>query len=195
VAGVWDKTAGAQGARVTSTRERPPIFHNILVAIDGSPDSDRALAHAINLAEANDARLMILSIAASLPAFAVISLGGLTLPASLVQEAEAEVEQTRRRALDLVPLGVSVSTVTSTGPARAVLASLLAGEHFDLVVLGSTRSGMRRFLRQRNLSQDIPRRSRAPILTVRADSELRSREITGTQLQPPRRVGPAVIDA
>ena len=44
------------------------MFHNILVAIDGSPDSDRALTQAIDLAEAEHARLTIFSAVVTPPA-------------------------------------------------------------------------------------------------------------------------------
>jgi nucleotide-binding universal stress UspA family protein len=47
------------------------MFRNILVAIDGSPDSDQALTQAIDLAESERSRLTLFSAVVSLPASAI----------------------------------------------------------------------------------------------------------------------------
>ncbi len=59
------------------------MFRNILVAIDGSPDSDQALAQAIDLAESQHSRLTIFSAVVTPPTSAYISL--LWAPADAAQ--------------------------------------------------------------------------------------------------------------
>ena len=60
------------------------MFHNILVAIDGSPDSDEALTQAIDLASTQSARLTIFSAALAPPATAYMG-GGAAVAATSPQ--------------------------------------------------------------------------------------------------------------
>jgi nucleotide-binding universal stress UspA family protein len=43
------------------------MFHNILVAVDGSADADAALEHAIDLAQSEHTRLTLMTAVASCP--------------------------------------------------------------------------------------------------------------------------------
>jgi hypothetical protein len=51
------------------------VFHDILVAVDGSADADAALAHAIDLAESEQTRLTLLAAVEELPPAAYLTAG------------------------------------------------------------------------------------------------------------------------
>ena len=52
------------------------MFRDILVAIDGSPDSDQALEQAVDLADSEHARLAIFSAVVMPPAVAYVGVSG-----------------------------------------------------------------------------------------------------------------------
>ena len=110
------------------------MFHNILVAIDGSPTAQRALEHAIDLAQALNARLTILTVAPEVPAFA--RTGAIDV-AALERAAEEEADERLRAALDLVPDSVSVTRILRRGAAAKEILAASREAPYDLLVLGS----------------------------------------------------------
>ena len=110
------------------------MFHNILVAIDGSPTAHRALEHAIDLAEALHARLTVLTVAPEVPAFA---RGAAIDVAALERAAQDEADQRLRAAVELVPDTVSVTTVLRRGHAAKEILAASREAPYDLLVMGS----------------------------------------------------------
>ena len=51
------------------------MFHNILVAVDGSAHADQALTHAIDLAESEHTRLTLMTAVAETPAPVYLTAG------------------------------------------------------------------------------------------------------------------------
>jgi nucleotide-binding universal stress UspA family protein len=141
------------------------MFRNILVAIDGSPDADRALGHAIDLADCAHARLTIFSAVPVPPAFAYATPGASAL-SEFDERARAETEKLIRAALARVPEGISVTSVTRTEPARpALLEQIAEGEH-DLVVMGSRGRGAVRAALLGSVSHHVLHHSDVPVLIV-----------------------------
>jgi nucleotide-binding universal stress UspA family protein len=146
------------------------MFRNILVAIDGSPDSDEALTQAIDLAESEHARLTLFSAVVTPPAGAYIGGGG-EVAATLARDAEAETETVLQTATRRVPDQVSVSTVQSSEPARpALIHQIKTGAH-DLVVMGSRGRGAVRSVLLGSVSHYVLHHSPIPVLIVHADPE------------------------
>jgi nucleotide-binding universal stress UspA family protein len=139
------------------------MFRNILVAIDGSPDAEEALGHAIDLAASEHSLLTIFSAVPTPPGFAYATPGGAALADAAVQ-AQGETEGIVRRALERVPDGVSVKTIVKNEPAKsALLRQIKHGEH-DLVVMGSRGRGAVRSALLGSVSHHVLHHSGVPVL-------------------------------
>ncbi len=149
------------------------MFHNILVAIDGSPDAEEALTQAIDLAESQHARLTIFSSITTPPAVAYTGVSG-EVAANLARDAETDTEKILRTAVERIPDGISVSTVVSKGHVMpALLEQIKTGRH-DLLIMGSRGRGAVRSVLLGSVSHYVLNHSPAPVLIVHAES---SREL------------------
>jgi nucleotide-binding universal stress UspA family protein len=146
------------------------MFRNILVAVDGSPDSDEALTQAIDLAESEHGRLTLFSAVVTPPASAYIGGGG-SVAATLARDADVETEKILWTAAQQVPDGVSLSTVQSGEPVRhALIHQIKTGAH-DLIVMGSRGRGAVRSVLLGSVSHYVLHHSPIPVLIVHADPE------------------------
>jgi nucleotide-binding universal stress UspA family protein len=146
------------------------MFHNILVAIDGSPDADQALTQAIDLADSEHARLTIFSAVVTPPAAAYFGGGG-SVAAAFARDAQTETEKILREAVERVPDRVSVSTVLSSEPVRpALIHQITSGTH-DLVVMGSRGRGAVRSVLLGSVSHYLLNHSPVPVLIAHAEPE------------------------
>ncbi len=91
------------------------MFRNILVAVDGSPDADQALAQAIDLAESENTRLTLMTAEPQIPTTAYLT------PAisTLIADTHAEAQAVLRRARDRVPKDLPVTTIVTDQPIRS----------------------------------------------------------------------------
>jgi nucleotide-binding universal stress UspA family protein len=146
------------------------VFHNILVAVDGSSHADRALSEAIDIARGSRAKLTIMTavgeprtgMTMALAAGAAAGLG----PAML-REAQRIVRTAEHR----VPDDVSVTTIVTEDPIRsAILKRIRDGQH-DLVVMGSRGRGAVKSAVLGSVSHHVLHHSPIPVLIVHADSE------------------------
>ena len=145
------------------------MFHNILVAVDGSADAQLALTHAINLAQCWRSRLTLFIAAAQPPPLAY---WGLAAPGMIgfAQRAEAEAEQIARRARDRVPDKLSVTTVVTDQKIKPAFLRQIEDGHHDLVVMGSRGRGAVRSLLLGSVSQYVLHHSPVPVLIAHAQS-------------------------
>ena len=143
------------------------MFHNILVAVDGSPDAELALTEAIDLAESERTHLTLFTAVSQLPATAYLAAGEEL--GKLVEDARADAETILRRARERVPDGLSVTTVLSERPIRAALMSQIANGAHDLVVMGSRGRGAIRAALLGSTSHYVMHHSPVPVLIVHAD--------------------------
>jgi nucleotide-binding universal stress UspA family protein len=143
------------------------MFHNILVAIDGSPDADAALDHAIDLSESEHTRLTLMTAVGGVPptAYLITGEGAGQLRENVYDQAQDVIRQAR----DRVPADLPVTTVLSEQPIRiALIRQIKEGQH-DLVVMGSRGRGAVRAALLGSVSHYMLHHSPVPVLVVHAE--------------------------
>ncbi len=140
------------------------MFHNILVAVDGSPDSEEALRQAIDLAQSEDARLTLISGAHELPASSYLVAGEIL--SGLLEEARAAAEAVLERARERVPENLSATTLVAEQPIRTALIRQVEEGRHDLLVMGSRGRGAVRAALLGSVSHYALHHSPVPVLIV-----------------------------
>jgi nucleotide-binding universal stress UspA family protein len=161
------------------------MFHNILVAVDGSPDADRALTEAIDIARGSRARVTILTAAGEPSAGAAMAMAA---GAAAVASADLQREADRllRAGADRMPDDISVTTILTKDPIRgAILKRIRAGNH-DLVVMGSRGRGAVRSALLGSVSHYVLHHSPVPVLIVHAQPDEAREAATTAAIGPAR---------
>jgi nucleotide-binding universal stress UspA family protein len=147
-------------------------FGTILVATDGSDDSDAAVEAALDLAHDTSGRLLVLSV---VPEVSAPASDGADDSAPEADRDDQVVVDATDRANDVVDHAVewgleATPLVWEGDPADAILAAATS-EGADVIVIGSSgRSGVGRML-MGSVSDDVVRRSAVPVMVVRAPRE------------------------
>jgi nucleotide-binding universal stress UspA family protein len=116
------------------------VFRNILVSIDGSSHSDRALSEAIDIASASRARLTIITAVPATHAWAYTPANTAALE-SLRPQLEHEFQEILRTAIDRVPASIPVTSILTHAPIRKALLRQIEDGCHDLLVMGSRGRG------------------------------------------------------
>jgi len=145
------------------------MFHNILVAVDGSHHADQALADAIDLADGEHARLTLFTAVVQPLAIAFFGASGDAV-ADVFRDVQARAEEVLRRARDRVPEHLSVTTVLSTEPVEPALIRQIKNGHHDIVVMGSRGRGAVRSALLGSVSHYVLHHSPVPVLIVHAQA-------------------------
>jgi nucleotide-binding universal stress UspA family protein len=148
------------------------MFRNILVSVDGSDHSDRALDEAIDIARADQARLTILTAVNQPPVWAASAMAAGAYAVSAA-DLEKEAVDLMRRAVKRVPDDVPVTTIISRKPIRNALMHRLQTGHHDLLVMGSRGRGALSASVLGSVSHYALNHSPVPVLIVHADGENR----------------------
>jgi nucleotide-binding universal stress UspA family protein len=114
------------------------VFLNILVAVDGSPSSRRALGQAIDIARAMNSTLTLIAVAPPLSHY--VTLAGMNSE-KMREELGKWAAGNLAEAATAVPDDVLAHTVQRTGHAGQEIIKELERGSFDLVVLGSRGRG------------------------------------------------------
>jgi nucleotide-binding universal stress UspA family protein len=141
-------------------------IETILLATDGSPASQPASEHAIDLATQVEARLLVVSVLATSSRPSEASPGEAVADSrdSLTSKAQAIVQRAKAAGADATFL------VWEGEPGEAIVAAANS-EGADLIVVGSHgRSGVSRFFIG-SVSDYVVRHARCPVMVVRGGLE------------------------
>ena len=141
------------------------MFHNILVALDGSPSADKALAHAIDLASSEHAKLTLFTAIVPPPVGAYYGAAGDAVT-TIINDAKDAAEAIVQRGRDRVPDDVSVTTLVSMEPVPSALIGQIEGGGHDLVVMGSRGRGAVRSALLGSTSHYVLNHSHVPVLII-----------------------------
>ena len=109
------------------------VFHDILVAVDGSKDAALALAAAILAVQRNHARLTVIAVAEDVTR----RPGAIAFDPTLQQRVDESTEEHLRDAVTAIPQEIPVTTLFRRGrPGPAIVAAAKEGEH-DAILLGA----------------------------------------------------------
>jgi nucleotide-binding universal stress UspA family protein len=153
------------------------MFRNILVAVDGSRHSERALAEAVDIVRTGNGRLTVLCAIPRPPAWA-------NTPATvaacepLSRELEEEATATLRSAVARIPTEIPVTTILTRKPVRQALLRQITEAHHDLLVMGSRGRGALSSSLLGSVSHYALNHSPIPVLIVHADEEIAATETT-----------------
>jgi nucleotide-binding universal stress UspA family protein len=143
------------------------MFRRLLVAFDGSPHAQRALAEAIDLAQATNGTLTVMTVAPGPSAWA---LSGYDAPVNVDLLGE-EVAQQYQAMLDVavnaVPDDLPVTKVLKRGAAGPAIVAVADGGGHDLVVMGSRGRGELRSLLLRSVSHHVLQACAVPVLVIK----------------------------
>ncbi|WP_434521927.1 universal stress protein [Halorubrum sp. AS12] len=143
------------------------MYSEILVPTDGSPASDAAIEHAIDLADQYGARLHALYVVDG------GAYSGLEAGAEVVVDAlESEGEEATRRVADAAAdAGVECVTTVVSGTAYQSIHDYVDEHGIDVVVMGTHgRKGLDRYLLG-SVTERVVRTSDVPVLTVRQPTD------------------------
>jgi nucleotide-binding universal stress UspA family protein len=141
------------------------MFRNILVAVDGSTHSDRAVEEAVDLARSEKGRLTLIGVA-SLPVVWPTPHQPVASDAELEAAMKAVVDEAAARVPDDVPL---TRIVRKGVPGDEIITQADEGQH-DLIVMGTRGRGGATALLLGSVSHAVLNHSPDAVLIVHAEN-------------------------
>lgn len=149
------------------------MYSKILLPTDGSKNSERAIAHALTIAEFEDAEIVVLNVVDSvyltgLPEEDLITKSEMILEeeskrvTSRVEEIIKKLEEEK----DSESKEIKVSTKTIEGNAADVILKVSENEDIDLIVIASSGKHMLDRFLLGSVTEKTVRHTKVPILVI-----------------------------
>lgn len=154
------------------------MFNNILVAVDGSEHSKKALSYALELAKKCEGKITLIHVYSTVtpmvPSVDAFSAQSMTPPASaaVIAKIAEEVKQRGKQILDeaeqvVKEHGISVEKVLREGDAvKEIVAATHEGK-FDLVVVGHRGLSKLKEILLGSVSEGVSHKVPCPVLIVK----------------------------
>ncbi len=149
------------------------LLKNVLVAVDGSENSDRALDFALELGEKFNAAIMILNVSGSLTMGAVpeestaYSSGGMAAFAKDLRKIHEEILSKAVARAKMVKPSLAISSMLREGdPALEIVNAAKEGS-FDVIVVGHKGLGRMKELFLGSISEKVAHLAPCPVVIVR----------------------------
>ncbi len=154
------------------------MYNKILLPTDGSKNSERAIAHALTIAEFEDAEIVVLNVVDS------VYLTGLP-EEDLITKSEMILEEESKKVTAKVKdiirkieeekgsesKEIKVSTETIEGNAADVILKVSESEDIDLIVIASSGKHMLDRFLLGSVTEKTVRHTKVPILVIPNDEE------------------------
>ncbi len=147
------------------------MYERILVATDGSPLSDKAVSHAMDLAKLTGASLVALKVIPRYPRSYLE--GGATVELSEIKRIEAEWAEQAQAVLNKIKAdgkAIGVTVKTSVAKSDLIAESIIATadkQKADMIIMASHgRKGIKRLLLGSE-TQHVLTHSKVPVLVLR----------------------------
>ena len=144
-------------------------FRKILVPVDGSENSQRALAYAGYLAELSHAVIGILhvvNLSAAISSVGQINTGGY-IPDMVLEDFQEAGQAVIDKALQQLPPAVSAQGFLENGAPPKVIAAFCSENAYDLIVMGSRGAGVIKELVMGSVSSYVLHHATCPVMVTK----------------------------
>lgn len=145
-------------------------YKTVVVPVDGSENSRRALEHAVSIAEGNSSELIVVHVAnivSAISNFDQTPISGGYVSEQIAEDMEETGKEILGEALKEISPAVTVKSVFEVGsPGPAVLA-VAKKNNADLIVMGSRGLGPIKGLFMGSVSSYVTSHSQCPVLVVK----------------------------
>jgi nucleotide-binding universal stress UspA family protein len=144
------------------------MFSRILVAVDGSPFAERALAQAVDLSKKYDAQLLVVHVVLRRFYAVTPSEAGVLATTVFVKEMESEGKKIISKSEEFVKAsGVAYKCKLLQGVPADEIVRLAQAEKVDLIVLGSRGLTEVRAFLLGSVSDKVTHHAKCPVLIVK----------------------------
>lgn len=143
-------------------------MRQIIAAIDFSPVSDEVINHAVKIAQAFSAPLVLLHVASTDMGFVGLEAGPKSVRNGIAHELRHEHRELQQKAKDLRDQGIDATALLVEGPTVDMILKKVEHLNADLLVLGSHGHGEIHHILVGSISEGVLHKAVIPILIVPA---------------------------